>query len=1375
MTDYTKAINDVFNDPAPLTPAKPEQIDYAKAVQEQTEYELRQSMLASTGRDPDTEAKLQKIADYIGAPIDSVRLDPAKAEQQARLNGVDYPTLVKDSPATSAFLTDPNRAAVAHDDVKTMSVFEKSLRALGSSVPQLNQGLWGVAQAATEAFIQPLTKPLAGTLLPEDIGARIAAKFAQFREEQKGVADNLLPQTDGVASSGYYSGLQSLGQSLLTVPMAIMTGNPALALAPLVAQTGGDAYAEARKKGIGVNPALTFAASQATIEYATEKLPLGKLLGDLKEGTPFFKTLLHNLALEIPGEQIATVLQDLNEWATLNPDRPFADYMKERPSAAAQTLVATIVSSGGQVTVTKGLQTISDRINNKTTAAHKAELDAQAMAALNELAAQSKLRQRDPSGFEAFVQQATEDGPVKDLYINVNDLAQSGVDLTALAQASPTIAQQLPEAMATSGDVRVPIEEFAAKIAGTDFAQSLIPHLRTDPEGMSQVQAQAYMQNETQELQAEIEQVLTEQSHDEAFKASRDEVTAQVKAQLNEAGRFTDDVNGAYATLMGNFYAVQAAKLGITPQEMAARYPVQVRAQMPTTGDRALDQTETTPANEATTGKMWYGTLHRGVSGVKTDAGDFGKGIYYTGDRSIAEAYARGPIDQPDRKGEVITREVRLTNPLVFKTMREARRYRRSVVGDELINRSQSEEAARLIDADLRSKGYDGVVVYDSEKQGTVLTEVPIEVVQLGSTDGPSILSQNKRGSITMADDITQQPSVITLLERADLSTFLHESGHFYLEVLNDIANRADAPQEVKDDMSAVLRWFKIENLDTWNALPFGQKVQFHEKFARGFEAYLFEGQSPNVELNGLFQKFRAWLLNVYRSLSSLDVKLSTEVRGVFDRMLASADAIAEAETVRNYGAMFTTKPDVMSDEEWASYRSKAVEASQDAAHTLETRSLANMQWLRNARSRLLSKLQRAAKTKRDEVRAEVEAEVLAEPIYRARAFLTHGTFEKTDLTNKQRRILDDASMRNTKLSLPVLKEMYGEGPTARWRYLPAGKYGMVGEEGLNPDLVAELFGFKSGDEMVRGLIASAKPGEKIEGLTDQRMLEKYGDMVDKDSLDRAVDEALYNDMRLRTVATDLNVLNKLLGNKQVLAKAAKSFAEATIGRQSVKTLRPSKYSAAAARAAKAADVAFKKGDLATAAREKQNQLINSYATKAAYEARDELRRMSERFRKMVAGKDDVVAKTRDMDVVQAVRAALAEYGIGKKGQKALDYLTTIKGNDEATYLFLRDTVDAMTANAKPLNELSIDQARTLRDQVESMWGLSKRMRQVSIDGALIDRKEVEEALKNPTHRDRHPDQYPRAESGFYRARRPKRTNPRLPQRGAAHGIVGAS
>jgi hypothetical protein len=592
----------------------------------------------------------------------------------------------------------------------------------------------------------------------------------------------------------------------------------------------------------------------------------------------------------------------------------------------------------------------------------------------------------------------------------------------------------------------------------------------------------------------------------------------------------------------------------------------------------------------------------------------------------------------------------------------------------------------------------------------------------------PNTLNQGTpgaRGSITLGDDITQTPSVITLLQRADLSTFLHESGHFYLEVLSDMATREDAPQGVKDDMAAVLAWFGVPDLATWNGSDIEQKRNHHETFARGFEAYLFEGKAPSVEMASMFQRFRAWMLNVYRSLSQLNVTLNDEVRGVFDRMLATTQAIQEAEAVRGYGGLFASKPEFMSDDEWLRYQALGQDATQSAIHDLESRSLRDMQWLSNAKSRKIKELQREAESKRKAVRAEVEAEVMAEPINLARRFLTHGELPEADRTRAQRRTLEEAGMVGSKLNLPALKEMYGDAPAAPWRYLTTGERGMAtAEGGLHPDVVAELFGFTSGDHLVRELLAAEKPGEKIEGITDQRMLERFGDLTDAQAISRAADEALHDEARTRFVAAELAALEKAMNAREdagtdargrrrtvaTLPRAARQFAEATIARLKVRNIKPAQYAAAAARAAKAADAAFKKGDIQAAAVEKRNQLVNSYADRAAHAAQAEVEKAVAYFKKFDA--EGTRAKL-DAEYLDQIDALLARFDL-RSGQtlRAIDRRKSLLewADSQREQGFEPDIPPELLVEAgrKSYKDMTVEELRGLRDTVKQIEHLAR-------------------------------------------------------------------
>ena len=150
------------------------------------------------------------------------------------------------------------------------------------------------------------------------------------------------------------------------------------------------------------------------------------------------------------------------------------------------------------------------------------------------------------------------------------------------------------------------------------------------------------------------------------------------------------------------------------------------------------------------------------------------------------------------------------------------------------------------------------------------------------------------RGAITFGPD---QQTAIKLLARADLSTFLHESGHFFVEVMADLASQPGASAQIQTDMQTLLAAAGHEgDLASWRAMDADGRRDVHETLARSFEAYVMEGKAPSAALRPVFARFRAWLLSVYTSLRSLNVTLTPEVRAVFNRMLASDAAIAEAQ-----------------------------------------------------------------------------------------------------------------------------------------------------------------------------------------------------------------------------------------------------------------------------------------------------------------------------------------------------------------------------------------------------------------------------------------------------------------------------------------------
>lgn len=196
-----------------------------------------------------------------------------------------------------------------------------------------------------------------------------------------------------------------------------------------------------------------------------------------------------------------------------------------------------------------------------------------------------------------------------------------------------------------------------------------------------------------------------------------------------------------------------------------------------------------------------------------------------------------------------------------------------------LIQRYLEDKAAAAKEAEVKA----------TQTQGEVLLQSKLK-------------SEDARGMYTPAE------KMITLFGTADESTFVHESGHYFLDVMTDVAMRSDAPEQVRADIQTLMDWFGLKDLDEWNGLSLEEKRQFHEQFARGFEQYLRDGVAPSSRLEAIFKQFKDWLVSIYKSAADLDVELTPEVQDVYARMLATDKEIAaksEADSPSLFGEDF--------------------------------------------------------------------------------------------------------------------------------------------------------------------------------------------------------------------------------------------------------------------------------------------------------------------------------------------------------------------------------------------------------------------------------------------------------------------------------------
>lgn len=453
----------------------------------------------------------------------------------------------------------------------------------------------------------------------------------------------------------------------------------------------------------------------------------------------------------------------------------------------------------------------------------------------------------------------------------------------------------------------------------------------------------------------------------------------------------------------------------------------------------------------------------------------------------------------------------------------------------------------------------------------------------------------------TVAGYFTPDKLMITLLKGADLSTFIHESGHFYLHMLADLASQENAPKEIIDDMNKTLAWFGVKDLDTWRGMATAGQRQYHEQWAESFERWTVEGVAPTVGMQPLFSRFRSWMTSVYKSAEGLlqhrplAGKLDDEIRFVFGRLIAAENEILVTEQARAYVAM--DLPKGVSASEYEKYKGLADAATQAGVEDMQERSLRVTKWMSGARNRAMRRLQGEAKEARDAIKAQVAKEVNAEPINVARKWLKTG--EMLDGEGNEVKAL-----KGFKLDSAVIKEMYPE--SALERPDTTKLRGLKGPDGLHPDLVAQMFGFSSGDALVRELITGEDPKAKIEGVTDQRMLEQHGELVDQDGIEAAANAAIHNESRARMMAAGLRMLTHSTIPVGQIVRAAKEAAKNTIGALRVRDIYPKAYEATEQRANKAV-LAKAAKDPAAAVSAQRSALVNNALAKEAVETLEEV------------------------------------------------------------------------------------------------------------------------------------------------------------------------
>lgn len=812
---------------------------------------------------PDETARANAIAKERGVPAAIVQSDLPNFEAQQRATRANE--VMRQNPAIGRWSAKPGNAAIAADDYDNLGLLGKAFygvkltginigKTVEAGLYDLTSSMWGTLSAIAQnaSDVSPIAAAQR-TIFGGSIEQGIASFTDARAREGRAMADAANPEVADWTARNLLQGVRSLPTTAGSIAVGLVAGPTAGASVAGISVGGGE-YLKARDKGLSASKAGVYAASQGAVEILTERLPVSNLVGDLVKKSPLAKTFFRQLAAEVPGEQAATILQDFNEWAVLNPDKPFQSYRDARISRGVETFVATVGGVGAASSISVASERtvrVASKVLERRQQSINARRESAFLDGIAEAATKSKLAGRAPDALADLVQQLGDDTGADRVFLPgeaINAYMQSD----GYSGEFDSYRDAVDEAIATGGDLVLPVGDLT-RIVSTPAWAALKDDMRLSSGGMSIRESQTFDDAMADVMDELSENVAAEAEASRAAMAPRERLRQSIADKLMTAG-FTPSTAQQQAELLTQREATRATRMGreLTGQEFD---PVEVRQVLPPAlaQIQAADNTDILietmkGGKDAKTAAgpslmefiakgggivdtggdlkaMGADAWHRGKPGkrklVRDNSGagqssllaDGGLGANeYSADQWAMRAWEAGYFpefserptanDLLDAIAEGVAGRDRFLTAKE-KTLRDAAQELRAVLD------------SRGIDADTatRKEIKDAIAAYQAEAEGVGFDQ---------SGDQP-------RGRIVFPGaGFGTGPSVIELFQSRDQSTFLHETGHLWLEQLRadaEAANPRASPIVRSRRIAAAIQAANPQAVDGFTRLWRGERI----------------------------------------------------------------------------------------------------------------------------------------------------------------------------------------------------------------------------------------------------------------------------------------------------------------------------------------------------------------------------------------------------------------------------------------------------------------------------------------------------------------------------------------------------------------------
>lgn len=578
----------------------------------------------------------------------------------------------------------------------------------------------------------------------------------------------------------------------------------------------------------------------------------------------------------------------------------------------------------------------------------------------------------------------------------------------------------------------------------------------------------------------------------------------------------------------------------------------------------------------------------------------------------------------------------------------------------------------------------------------------------------------------------TPSTLTITLFKNANLSTIIHESGHFWREMIRKYAAMDGASEQLKNYNETLENWLDsewskhnevvVQPDGSFTLFYNGEAIQTgfasreaaievakHECFARAIEKYFMTAEAPSFGLRKIFSTFKRWLLGVYKDAEKLNVDITPEVKNIFDRLLASDGEIEQYVLEKRIRQMFDA-PDKakMSQKQFDRYK-EYMDNMLTIAKDDYYKALAVMAFKEKTAE---------FESKKADLRHDVLMQFSDTPENRFIIALVYGKIGDTDIDIKA----------NTAEIEATFNRVVPDGASR----LPKRADGstIFAGDGMTFKELSEFFGLDT-DVIKKTISQSPRLITAIEDTLRYQVHENLGSPVSYAEVEAQIVKSLHNDKYFDMLSLELSKLSPNPENQGAMEHALQARAEDIIGSLKIMDIKPERYFNLSLKAGDNAIAALNRGNRNAAYTYKRQQLMNFFLYREAQKQLDFVDKAVRRLKQI--GKKEVNPSVNQQHQ-DAARALLSRYSLAnvlsQKQKERLGNLTRWIDEQRAAGYDIEVPTSILEAiDKKPYTDMSVNELAALNDVVKNIIHNGREIKTYELAGLQLEKEKLLEEM----------------------------------------------